>query len=353
MAPRRAAVRASGVVLVVAALGLTTAVAKSSDGTPKPPDAAAAKVLAAASDHLGDTYVYGATGPESWDCSGLTSTLWRTVGGVAAIPRTSRDQQAWAWPLRPQDARPGDLVFFGSPVTHVGLYEGDGRIIDASSSRHAVVERAIWTSDVVRYGRVPRAGVTHPAPPPAPAPASPTAPPAAKPSPAPTGTTGSGTGARAGSGGASGAPGGAGATATGKALRPIPPAGHQPKTPTTKAMAAFVAALRTRIGSRWQASGTGPAAFDAAGLVRWAWARCGYGTLPTTPAALERLTKPVALADLAVGDLIFYGKPAVHVAVYVGNGLMIDASRVLKVVSQRRVFASETVRFARLTVPRR
>jgi cell wall-associated NlpC family hydrolase len=118
-------------------------------------------------------------------------------------------------------------------------------------------------------------------------------------------------------------------------------------------MAAFVAALRTRVGSSWAAHRSGPGGYDAAGAVRWAWSRAGYGVLPATPAGIERLARPVALRDLAVGDLVLYGGPAVHVAVYVGNGEMIDASRVLKVVSQRRVFASETVRFARLPVRRR
>jgi cell wall-associated NlpC family hydrolase len=120
-------------------------------------------------------------------------------------------------------------------------------------------------------------------------------------------------------------------------------------------MKRLVAALRTRIGTPWAAgqSGQHGATYDAAGLVRWAWGYCAYGTLPTTPAALARLTRPVALRDLAVGDLIFYGAPAVHVAVYVGNGEMIDASKVLRKVTQRRVFASETVRFARLTPPKR
>jgi cell wall-associated NlpC family hydrolase len=336
----RTAYRAAGVVLALAALGATTAVGKAADGTPKPPDARAAKVLAAAQDHLGEPYVYGATGPARWDCSGLTSTLWRGAGGVDTIPRTSREQQAWAWPVRAQDALPGDLVFFGDPVTHVGLYEGAGRILDASSSRHAVVERAIWTDPTIRYGRVPRAGVPHPAPPP------PVPPPAAAPKPEPTPAPKPQPQPKPGKP-AKPAP----KTAPAPPLRPIPLPGHHPKTPTTTQMKAFVAALRTRIGSGWAAGGTGPR-YDAAGLVDWAWARAGYGTLPATPRGIERRTTPVALRDLAVGDLIFWGDPAVHVAVYVGNGEMIDASRVLKVVSQRLVFASETVRFARLAPPR-
>jgi cell wall-associated NlpC family hydrolase len=113
-------------------------------------------------------------------------------------------------------------------------------------------------------------------------------------------------------------------------------------------MAAFVRELKKRIGAGWSDGGIGPT-YDSVGLVRRAWRKAGFKSLPVSAPGIERLAKPVALADLRVGDLIFYGDPAVHVAVYVGNGRMIDASRVLRVVSKRRVFASETVRFARLT----
>jgi peptidoglycan DL-endopeptidase CwlO len=54
-----------------------------------------------------------------------------------------------------------------------------------------------------------------------------------------------------------------------------------------------------------------------------------------------------------MGDLVFYGKPAVHVGVYVGGGRMVDASRLLGRVVRRQVFASETVRFGRLLPARR
>lgn len=334
------AARLAGVVLVLSGLAATTVVGVSGGGTQTAPDAAAAKVVAAARSNVGDAYLYGGNGPDSWDCSGLTSVLWKAAG-VSTIPRRSRDQQAWAWPMRAADARPGDLVFFGNPVTHVAIYSGDGRIIDASSSKKQVVERAIWSDPTTRYGRVPRAGVVKPVPPPAPKPTAsaapkpkPTASAAPTPKPSPTA--------------APPAP-----VQKSSAMRPIPPAGHRPRTATTKEMAAFVAALRTRLGAGWAAGRSGPGGYDAAGVVRWAWNRAGYGVLPTTPARIERLTKPVALRDLAVGDLIFYGGPAVHVAVYVGNGEMIDASKVLRTVSMRRVFASETVRFARLSVRRR
>lgn len=302
----RAATRAAGVVAALAALGAAAALAVPGNATPRPPDAAAATVLAAAKRQVGDKYVYGGNGPRTWDCSGLTSVLWTAYGGAKDMPRRSRDQQAWAWPVS-RDARlPGDLVFFGDPVTHVAIYLGNGRIVDASSSRGAVVERVIWTGDVVRYGRVPRPGLRR-----------------------------------------SGA-----ARTVAPRLRVVPAAGHIPRTVPKEATRAFVRRLRYGVGHGWSQYGTGPSSYDAAGLVRRAWWKVGNGTLPATPARIEKLARPVALADLRMGDLIFWGSPAVHVAVYLGKGLMIDASKVLRGVSKRRVFASETVRFGRLT-PRR
>jgi cell wall-associated NlpC family hydrolase len=313
----RVASRVAGVVLALATLGASTALGVSGGGADTPPDAVAAKVLAAAERQVGDRYVYGATGPDSWDCSGLTSTLWSAFGGVKDIPRRSRDQQAWAWPIAAKDARPGDLVFFGDPVSHVGFYLGGGRVLDASASKKQVVKRQIWTSDVVRYGRVPRGGVAHPAVPSAKtkAPAKPVI---------------------------------KAVAAKAVKLNPIPPAGHRPRTATTAAMAKFVWQMRSRVHAQWRDGGIGPE-YDDVGLVRRAWRKAGFTSLPVSAPGIERLARPVALRDLAVGDLIFYGSPAVHVAVYFGDGQMIDASKVLRVVSRRRVFASETVRFARLT----
>src|SRR5947208_1789562 len=83
---------------------------------------AAADVLQIAGQQVGDPYQWGGTGPDAWDCSGLTSYLWREVGGVDAIPRVARDQQAWAVPIPREQLLVGDLVFFGNPVTHVALY---------------------------------------------------------------------------------------------------------------------------------------------------------------------------------------------------------------------------------------
>jgi cell wall-associated NlpC family hydrolase len=336
---------------VLASLAATGLVA-AGGGAQGAPDAAARTVVEAVRQELGDGYQWGGNGPGSWDCSGLVSGMWRKAG-VTSMPRVSRDQQRWAWPITAADARPGDLVFFGDPVTHVAIYIGAGRIIDASSSRKQVVERAIWSSDVVRYGRVPRPGVAHPPPPAAskPAPAAsegpkPTTKPAGKPSAKPAPTSAARPTAKPAPTPAP-KPTSSPAAQSAQPLphRPIPASGHRARTSPWADQ--LVAAATRALGSGWREKGTGPA-YDSAGLVRRAVWSVSHRTLPDTAAGIEGVTTPVALADLRVGDLIFWGRPAVHVAIYVGNGEMIDASKVLRKVSRRRVFSSETVRFARL-----
>ena len=88
---------------------------------------------------LGKPYRYGGTGPDAFDCSGLTQRAWRAAG--ISIPRTTRTQ-AHAGAAVPLDRiQPGDLVVFYSDDSHVGLYAGDGKVI-VSPHRGAVVEYA-------------------------------------------------------------------------------------------------------------------------------------------------------------------------------------------------------------------
>ncbi|MGH3357953.1 MAG: NlpC/P60 family protein, partial [Nocardioidaceae bacterium] len=101
----------------------------------------AATAIAFAEGQLGDPYVYGAAGPDSWDCSGLTSGAWAAAG--VALPRSSSSQAAVGTPVSTSDMEPGDLVFYYSPISHVALYVGDGTIIHAPH-----------TGDVVRYAPV-------------------------------------------------------------------------------------------------------------------------------------------------------------------------------------------------------
>ncbi|MCW2605773.1 MAG: NLP/P60-family protein, partial [Frankiales bacterium] len=149
--------RLRGVAVVAAAGGLAlpllVAAGSSSDAT-----GTADAVVALARAQVGDPYVWGATGPDSWDCSGLTSYVWREAGGVV-LPRVSRDQQRAAVPIPREQLLPGDLVFYGEPVDHVALYIGSGRVVDASSAKRGVLERALWTAPVTRYGRVARPGM--------------------------------------------------------------------------------------------------------------------------------------------------------------------------------------------------
>ena len=106
-----------------------------------------------ASRHAGKPYRYGAAGPDSFDCSGFTSYVFRQVG--VELPRTSSEQHAHARPISKADVAPGDLIFFwyDGRVGHVGIYAGDHRIWDAGRSGGSVRHRAIWTEDYT-VGRV-------------------------------------------------------------------------------------------------------------------------------------------------------------------------------------------------------
>ncbi|ATL85494.1 peptidoglycan endopeptidase [Streptomyces malaysiensis subsp. malaysiensis] len=97
---------------------------------PKTASAEAGKrALAYALDQIGKPYVWGAEGPNSFDCSGLTSSAWAYAGRV--IPRTSQEQ--WRQlPRVPLDKlRPGDLVIYYKGASHVAMYAGDGQVVQA------------------------------------------------------------------------------------------------------------------------------------------------------------------------------------------------------------------------------
>jgi cell wall-associated NlpC family hydrolase len=105
--------------------------------------AAGAAAVEAAFTHLGKPYQWGGTGPEAFDCSGLTQWAWAAAG--VSIPRVSRDQFAALTKVDREDLIPGDLVFFGAPVHHVGMYIGDGLMIHAPKPGDVVrVAPAFW-----------------------------------------------------------------------------------------------------------------------------------------------------------------------------------------------------------------
>lgn len=107
---------------------------------PAPSSKAQAAVDAALSK-LGSPYSWGSSGPSSFDCSGLTSWAWRQAG--VTIPRTSSSQSGL--PSVPLDQlQPGDLVTYYSPVHHVAMYIGDGKIIHASTSGKPVFITSLY-----------------------------------------------------------------------------------------------------------------------------------------------------------------------------------------------------------------
>lgn len=103
--------------------------------------AAGKAAVAFATAQIGKPYVWGATGPGSYDCSGLTSKAWAAAG--RPIPRTSQEQ----WRLLPridiQDMRPGDLIIYHADASHVGMYVGDGAIVHSPRpGRHVTLAGA-------------------------------------------------------------------------------------------------------------------------------------------------------------------------------------------------------------------
>lgn len=93
------------------------------------PTAAGGAALTYAAAQIGKPYVWGAEGPSSFDCSGLTSQAWAHAGRT--IPRTSQEQWATLPKVPLSQLRPGDLVVYFPKATHVGLYVGGGKVIQA------------------------------------------------------------------------------------------------------------------------------------------------------------------------------------------------------------------------------
>ncbi|MET7324946.1 NlpC/P60 family protein [Streptomyces sp. NPDC005549] len=99
-------------------------------GSSTPASGRAGAAFAAAQGKIGTPYVYGATGPSSFDCSGLTSWAYAQAG--VGIPRTSQAQANYGTRISSMnDLQVGDLVFFFSDLHHVGLYAGNGQVLHA------------------------------------------------------------------------------------------------------------------------------------------------------------------------------------------------------------------------------
>lgn len=108
----------------------------SSSSASVPVSGRASVAVQAALSRVGKSYVYGATGPNSFDCSGLTMWAWAKAG--VSLPHSSRAQYSGGRKISKSELRPGDLVFYYSPISHVGMYIGGGKIVHAANPRSGV-----------------------------------------------------------------------------------------------------------------------------------------------------------------------------------------------------------------------
>jgi cell wall-associated NlpC family hydrolase len=159
----------------------------------------ALQAVAFAMDQLDKPYHFGAEGPKSYDCSGLVWASYRSAG--VTVPRIARDQYHGTTPISVDKLLPGDLLFFSTTsntdwraITHVGMYVGNGKMIEAPMTGQNVKIAPVWWSAFFGATRVvPAVGaITSPTPTPSPSPTptpSPSGSPSAPPSTTPPSTT--------------------------------------------------------------------------------------------------------------------------------------------------------------------
>ncbi|MFI5731390.1 NlpC/P60 family protein [Kribbella sp. NPDC051587] len=123
------------------------------DDLPVPANGRAGQAVAVAMNQLGDPYVWGAAGPSTFDCSGLMMYAWGKAG--VSLPHSSKAQANEGRRVSKSQLMPGDLIFFYSPVSHVGMYIGNGRMVHAPRPGKSVETSSI---DTMPYNTAVRPG---------------------------------------------------------------------------------------------------------------------------------------------------------------------------------------------------
>ncbi|MEU6980284.1 MULTISPECIES: C40 family peptidase [unclassified Streptomyces] len=116
---------------------------RSSSGSTQVATGSAAAIVAFARAQVGDAYVMGGTGPNSWDCSGLVQAAYREAG--IDLPRISGDQSSRGTSVSLSNLQPGDILYWGSRSGsyHVAIYVGGGMYVGAQNPSTGVVERSL------------------------------------------------------------------------------------------------------------------------------------------------------------------------------------------------------------------
>ncbi|WP_210438149.1 C40 family peptidase [Nocardioides xinjiangensis] len=112
-----------------------------------PASGRAAAAVQYAMSQVGDAYVYGAMGENAFDCSGLTMRAWAQAG--VSLPHSSSAQFGSGPRIAASDLQPGDLVFYYSPISHVGMYIGNGMIVHAANPGTGVAVSGLYSMPYV------------------------------------------------------------------------------------------------------------------------------------------------------------------------------------------------------------
>ena len=124
-------------------------------------DVAVRRLFGEAEKHIGKRYIFGASGPRNFDCSGFVCWSF-TKSGVKNMPRTTawRIYTDYCNPVSPSQAKPGDIIFFkgtynsGTPISHVGIYAGNGMMIHAGDPiQYANINTRYWKEHFYAFGR--------------------------------------------------------------------------------------------------------------------------------------------------------------------------------------------------------
>lgn len=136
---KAAASRSTERTTLTSSAGTTTAPSTSSSTA----SGSAAAVIAFARAQIGDAYILGATGPNSWDCSSLLQAAFKQAG--VSLPRVAQDQSATGTPVSLSNIQPGDILYWGSAGSayHTALYVGDGKFVGAQNPSTGIAEKSL------------------------------------------------------------------------------------------------------------------------------------------------------------------------------------------------------------------